>query len=63
MTKMFTVSAVNAEAKTTLIGVYADKIDAMKAAKKAARSRRDCEPYGPSSIAYVGREITAVVAW
>lgn len=49
--------------QTDVVGTYADKIEAMRAAKRAARTRKDCETYGPNSIAYVGRETTAVVAW
>ncbi len=40
-----------------------DKIDtAMSAAKKVARCRKSVK-YGPMAIAYVGREVTAVVSW
>lgn len=43
---------------------YADKIKAMKAAKKAAgRAAKFDGHYGPTSFAYVGRDVTAVVAW
>ncbi len=59
----YTVTTVTSEIETAVLGRYTDKIDAMKAAKRAARTRSDCQPYGPSSIAYVGRELTAVVAW
>lgn len=48
---------------TTEIGRYSDKVRAMNAAKRAARTRDDCISYGPSSLAYVGNDITAVVAW
>lgn len=46
-----------------LVGRFADKAEAMTAAKRAARTRRDCEVYGPSSICFVGRDATAVVSW
>lgn len=58
-----TVDTINSQIHTDEIGRYADKIEAMKVAKSAARTRRDCVTYGPSSLAYVGREVTAVVAW
>lgn len=45
------------------IGTFGSKARAMSAAKRAARTRKDCVPYGPSSIAYVGRDATAVVSW
>ncbi len=59
----YTVTTISREIETAIIGRYADKIAAMKAAKRAAAARKDCVPYGPSSLAYVGREVTAVVAW
>jgi hypothetical protein len=48
---------------TSRIGAFADKGEAMKIAKRAAHTRKDCITYGPSSLAYVGSELTAVVAW
>lgn len=63
MNKTYTVTTINPDLTTAEIGKYDDKIKAMAAAKRAARTRRDCQTYGPSSLAYVGREITAVVAW
>lgn len=45
------------------VGRFTTKAKAMSAAKKAARTRSDCRSYGPSSLAYYGRDITAVVAW
>ena len=45
------------------IGTYTDKAKAMRAAKRAAPGAKDCTTYGPSSLAYVGRAVTAVVAW
>lgn len=57
------VDTMNSRIHTDEIGRYEDKVDAMKVAKRAARTRRDCVTYGPSSLAYVGREVTAVVAW
>jgi hypothetical protein len=62
----YTVSTIiNTERgiETAAIGTFADKVEAMTAAKRAARTRRDCQIYGPSSLCYVGRDITAVVAW
>ena len=58
-----TVREINDQITTEHVGTYADKIEAMRAAKRAARTRKDCETYGPSSICYVGREATAVVSW
>ncbi len=69
MTEMtYVVSTVSRDEKGNLvlpppIGTFTDKRAAMKAAKRVARTRRDCVKYGPTSIAYVGRELTAVVAW
>lgn len=50
---------------TTEIGRYAAKEEAMRVAKRAARTTSDCEVYGPSALCYVGRRsgITVVVAW
>lgn len=45
------------------MGEYADKAKAMNAAKRAARTRKDCQPYGPDSLCYVGPDATAVVSW
>lgn len=62
----YTVSIIreaNDRVETNVIGTYADKSKAMRAAKRAARTGNDCELYGPTSLAYVGREATAVVAW
>ena len=59
----YTVSTVDREIKTAKVGEYEDKAKAMKEAKRAARTRRDCVTYGPTSLAYVGREVTAVVSW
>lgn len=63
MTKTYTVTTINADLNTVEIGKYDDKIKAMAAAKRAARTRKDCQSYGPTSLAYVGSELTAVVAW
>lgn len=63
MTKTYTVTTINSDLSTAEIGKYEDKAKAMTVAKRAARTRKDCQSYGPSSLAYVGREITAVVAW
>jgi len=62
----YTVSTIRAAGLvivTEHVGEYERKDKAMAAAKKAAHTRRDCQTYGPSSLAYVGDEITAVVAW
>jgi hypothetical protein len=59
----YTVTTISREVQTAELGRYTDKIEAMKVAKRASRTRKDCVTYGPSSIAYVGREVTAVVAW
>lgn len=48
---------------TKQIGTFEDKSKAMNAAKRAAHTRSDCQLYGPNSICYVGKEITAVVSW
>lgn len=65
--KTYTVSTAreNEEGliEITVIGEYATITKAMNAAKRAAHTRSDCQPYGPSSICYVGPEISAVVAW
>ncbi len=58
-----TVDTMNSQIHTDEIGRYDDKTTAMKVAKRAARTRRDCVTYGPTSLAYIGREVTAVVAW
>ena len=67
MTTTYTVSTVSTSdaglIETTAVGRFADKAKAMAAAKRAAHTRSDCQHYGPNSICYVGREITAVVAW
>lgn len=60
---IYTVSTIDADARITEIGSYPDIERAMKAAKRAARTRSDCEKYGPESICYVGRELTAVIVW
>jgi hypothetical protein len=49
--------------KATKIGSFASFSKAATAAKKAARTRRDCINYGPTSVAYVGNEATAVIVW
>ena len=63
----YTVSTVSHDESDQIIslqiGTFADKAEAMKAAKRAAHTRKDCINYGPTSIAYVGRDLTAVVAW
>jgi hypothetical protein len=63
----YVVSTISRDATdrivTERVGEYQRKDKAMAAAKKAAHTRRDCQTYGPSSLAYVGDEITAVVAW
>lgn len=58
-----TVSRIDGLITAADQGRFADKSSAMKAAKRAARTRSDCISYGPTSLAYVGREITAVVSW
>lgn len=58
-----TITRSDDRISTTTVGSYADKETAMRTAKRSARTRSDCRKYGPSSIAYVGREVTAVVAW
>jgi hypothetical protein len=67
MTKTYLVSTVatgtDGRIQTSTVGRFADKAKAMNAAKRAAHTRSDCKTYGPSSLCYVGREITAVVAW
>lgn len=45
------------------VGTYEDKTKAMNEAKRAASTRENCIIYGPSSIAYIGQDITAVVSW
>jgi accessory colonization factor AcfC len=66
MTK-YTISTVTTDQAGKIasktVSTYADKIKAMNAAKRLARTRKDCVTYGPTSIAYVGKDITAVVAW
>lgn len=49
--------------KQVKVGEYVDKAKAMNAAKHAARTRKDCQNYGPSSLCYVGKDTTAVVSW
>lgn len=58
-----TLTEINGQIAVAEIGRHSDKGKAMQAAKKAARTRSDCQPYGPSSLAYIGRDVTAVVAW
>lgn len=58
-----TVANINDMITTTTVDKFADKAKAMAAAKRAAHTRKDCQSYGPSSLCYVGRDITAVVAW
>jgi hypothetical protein len=53
---------------TQQIATMSNKIIAMQLAKKLAKGGRggrvsDCMTYGPSSLAYYGEDITAVVAW
>ncbi len=42
---------------------YDDKIKAMSVAKGYAFGAKDCLTYGPSSIAFYGNDVTAVVSW
>jgi predicted HAD superfamily phosphohydrolase len=66
MTKTYTVSTIteiDGRIATEEVGTYADKVKAMNVAKRAAHTRKDCETYGPTSLAYIGKDITAVVAW
>lgn len=63
MTKSYTVTLVTETSFNVLVGTYKTIEKAMAAAKRAAKTRRDCVTYGPSSIAYIGIEATAVVAW
>lgn len=63
MADTYTVTTIDADARQVEVGVYADKVRAMNAAKRAARTRKDCEVYGPASLCYVGKDATAVVAW
>lgn len=62
----YTVSTVTTSANglvtATNIADFDDKAKAMKIAKRLAKAR-DCQSYGPSSLAYVGHDLTAVVAW
>lgn len=63
----YTVSTVTRDESdqivTCQIGTFADKLKAMKAAKRAAHTYADCRTYGPTSLAYVGQKITAVITW
>ena len=59
----YTVSTVTRSGEIAVLGRFCDKAKAMCAAKRAAHTRTDCQTYGPTSLAYVGREVTAVVAW
>jgi hypothetical protein len=59
----YVVTTVDEDTACHEIGRYAGKLKAMMVAKKAAQTRTDCVCYGPSSLAFVGRKITAVVAW
>ena len=66
MTQAYTVSTVqlvNDQVVADKIGSYPTKSEAMAAAKRAAKTRSDCTIYGPSSLAYHGQDITAVVSW
>ena len=42
---------------------FASKAKAMDKAKKLAETANDCVSYGPTSLAYVGEKLTAVVSW
>ena len=59
----YVVTTVDENAVCVELGRYAGKLKAMMVAKKAAQTRSDCICYGPSSLAFVGRKVTAVVAW
>ena len=64
---MYKVSTVqnsdDSPVSVTEVGTYSSKIKAMTAAKKLAKGAKDCQTYGPRSLAYYGEDITAVVAW
>lgn len=49
--------------KQAKVGEYASKAKAMAVAKRAARTRKDCQTYAPDSLCYVGKDTTAVVSW
>ena len=59
-----TAEFVDGNLKTDAVGNFADMISAMKAAKKAAgRTPRFDSHYGPSAVAYIGHDRSAIVAW
>jgi hypothetical protein len=66
MTKTYTVSTVREQdgrVTTAPVGAFRDIRKAFAAARRAAHTRKDCVNYGPTAVAFVGREITAVVIW
>jgi hypothetical protein len=59
----YLVTTVDKHSACSEVGRYKGKLKAMMVAKKAAGSGYNCVPYGPTSLAFVGRKVTAVVAW
>lgn len=57
-----TIAIVDDRVTTCKVADCSTKAAAMKIAKRLALAK-DCQTYGPSSLAYVGRDLTAVVAW
>ena len=65
--KTFLVTAISeneaGELQFNELGSFPTKPAASKAARNAAGKGSEWANYGPSSFCYVGKEVTAVVAW
>lgn len=60
---VYLVREINDRITSDLLSTHTDIDLAIRAAKRAARTRKPGSRYGQDSLAYVGREATAVVSW